>query len=67
MVWVVVSWWVSPELHPDTVGVEAEGEGRAKLFSTREEAERWARRTLQHGMWRAVEVPGRAVIPGRGR
>jgi len=56
MAWIIVSWWISPELHPDTVGVEADGEGRAKLFSTRGEAERWARRALQPGMWRAVEL-----------
>ena len=56
MVWVVVSWWISPELLPETVGVEADGEGRAKLFRTRGEAERWAGRALQPGMWRAVEL-----------
>jgi hypothetical protein len=58
MVWIIVSWWISPELHPDTVGVEADGEGRAKLFRTRGEAERWAAENLQPKMWRAVEVPG---------
>jgi predicted RNA-binding Zn-ribbon protein involved in translation (DUF1610 family) len=57
MVWIIVSWWVSPELHPDTVGVEG-AQGKAMLFNTREEAERWARQALQAGMWMAVEVPG---------
>jgi hypothetical protein len=56
MVWVVVSWWVSPECYPEMVGVETDGRGRAKLFNTRERAERWARRNLQRGMWKAVEI-----------
>jgi hypothetical protein len=58
MAWIIVSWWVSPESNPETVAVETDGEGRAKLFSTRGEAERWARRALQAGMWRAVELRG---------
>jgi hypothetical protein len=58
MVWVIVSWWVSPEFNPETVAVEKDAQGRAMLFNTREEAERWAERALQAGMWMAVEVPG---------
>jgi hypothetical protein len=54
--WVVVSWWVFPEEYPEMVHVETDGEGRAKLFHTRERAERWARENLQKGMWKAVEI-----------
>ena len=56
MVWIIVSWWGSPTLFPETVGVETDSMGRAKRFPTREEAERWARRNIQEGMWRAVEI-----------
>jgi hypothetical protein len=55
-IYVVVSWWIDPSLYPENIVIEVDEEGRTMTFKSREEAEAWAKKNLQAGMWKVLKL-----------